>query len=68
VKDLSVTKHNVLIIGDSHARGTASRLQPNLRKDYVVSSFVKPGAQMKVISTTANEERKSSKREDVLII
>jgi hypothetical protein len=68
VKNLSVAKHNVLIIGDSHARGSAPRLQHNLGKDYVVSSFVKPGAQMKGISTTTNEERKSLKSEDVLVI
>ena len=68
VKNSSEAKHNVVIIGDSHARGSASRLQHNLGKDYVVSSFVKPGAQMKFITTTANEERKSLKSEDVLVI
>jgi hypothetical protein len=60
-KNLRLAKHNVLILGVSHARGLAPRLQLNLGKDYSVSSFVKSGAQMKVITTTANEERKSVK-------
>ena len=68
MKNSSAAKYNVLIIGDSHAHGSASRLQHNLGKDYVVSSFVKPGAQMKFITTTANEERKLLKSEDVLVV
>jgi len=68
VKNLSAAKCNVLIYGDSHARGSAPRLQLNLGKDYAVSSFIKPGAQMKAISTTANIERKLLKSEDVLVL
>jgi hypothetical protein len=68
VKNVSLVKHNVLILGDSHARGSAPCLQHNLGKEYAVTSFVKPGAQMKVITTTANEERKSLKSEDMLVI
>jgi hypothetical protein len=68
VKNSSAAKRNVLIIGDSHARGSASRLQLNLGKDYSVSSFVKPGAQMKDILTTVNEVRKSLKSEDLLVV
>jgi hypothetical protein len=34
-------------------------LQGNLRKDYEVSSFVKPGAQMNEITLTAREEIRS---------
>jgi hypothetical protein len=37
----------------SHARKSASLLQDNLNKDYGVSSFVKPGADMKAITDTA---------------
>ena len=68
MKNLSAVKHNVLIVGDSHARGSAPLLQLNLGKDYAVSSFIKPGAQMKDITTTAKEERKSLKSEDLLVI
>lgn len=68
MKNLSAVKHTIPIIGDSHARGFAPRLQYNLAKEYAVTSFVKPGAQMKIISTTANEERKTLRSEDVLVI
>jgi hypothetical protein len=68
VKNSRLAKHNVLILGDSHARGSAPQLQLNLGKDYSVSSFVKSGAQMKVITTNANEERKSLNSDDVLVI
>ena len=68
MKNLVVPKHKVLIIGDSHVHGSASRLQRNLGKDYAVSSFVKPGAQMNVNTATAHEERKTFKSEDVLVI
>ena len=58
MKNTSAAKHKVLILGDSHARSVAPRLQYNLGKDYAASSYVKPGAQMKDITTTAYEERK----------
>lgn len=64
----SVAKHKVLILGDSHARGSAMRLQSSLGKEYAISSFVKPGAQMKAITTTANDEKKMLKHEDVLVL
>lgn len=61
-------KHNVLIIGDSHASNSVSLLQDNLNKDYEVSSFVKPGAQMNAITGTAGEVVKSLKCDDVVVI
>ena len=42
-------RKKVIIIGDSHVRNCATRLQENLNSDYIVSGFVKPGAQMKEI-------------------
>jgi hypothetical protein len=68
VKNLRKSKHNVLLIGDSHARAFAPRLQLNLGKAYSLSSYVKPGAPMKVISSTAHEEKKALKSKDVLVI
>jgi hypothetical protein len=67
VKSAKKVKHTVLIIGDSHARNSASLLQDNHNKDYEVSSFVKPGAQMNAITGTAGEVVKSLKC-DVLVI
>jgi hypothetical protein len=68
VKNVRKPKHNVLLIGDSHARAFVPRLQLNLGKAYSVSSYVKPGAPMKVISSTANEEKKTLKGKYVLVI
>lgn len=64
----SVVKHNVLIVGDSHARNIASKLQLNLGKDYSVSGIVKPGAPMEDILTTVDQLRVTTKREDVLVV
>ena len=68
VKSTKKVKHKVLIIGDSHARNSASLLQDNLSKDYETSSFVKPGAQMHAITDTAGEAVKSLKCDDVVVI
>jgi len=68
VKSAKKVKHKVLIIGDSHARNSASLLQDNLSKDYEASSFIKPGAQMHAITGTAGEAVKSLKCDDVVVI
>jgi hypothetical protein len=62
VKSPSAPKHKVLIFGDSHARDSASRLQPYLGDNYSVTSFVKPGAPMEEILTTVNELKTSVRR------
>jgi len=51
----------------SHARKCANLVQDKLGPDYIVSSFVKPGAQMSEITTTASEEIKSLKSDDVIV-
>jgi hypothetical protein len=61
-------KHKVLIIGDSHTRKCSSVLQNNLNMDYKVSSFVKPGALMKELIKTANEEVNSLTNDDDVIV
>jgi lysophospholipase L1-like esterase len=68
VKSLNKVKHKVLITGDSHARNCANLLQDNLRIDYKVSSFVKPGAQMNEIKNTASEELKPLKGDDLAVV
>ena len=42
-------KKKVIIIGDSHVKNCVTRLQEILNSEYIVSGFVKPGAQMKEI-------------------
>ena len=54
-------KQKIVIIGDSHARNS-------LRSMFSVSSFVKPGAEMKVIVDTVKEETEKLTSEDVIII
>jgi hypothetical protein len=68
VKNPSAPKHNVLIVGDSHACDSATRLQPYLGDNYSVTSLVKPGAPMEEILTTVDEVRASVRIEDVLIV
>ncbi|GFG36110.1 hypothetical protein Cfor_03752, partial [Coptotermes formosanus] len=55
-------KHKVLIIGDSHARKCVTNLQHNLGKNYKVTGFIKPGAQMREIINTAKEEISTVKK------
>jgi len=61
-------KNKILIIGDSHVRKLAAKLQDNLSDQYNISSFVKPGAPMSEIAKTASEEIKTLKGEDTLIV
>jgi hypothetical protein len=61
-------KHNIVIIGDSHASGAASQLQDNLNADFTVTSTVKPGAPMNAITNTADEAVQSLTGEDLIII
>jgi hypothetical protein len=68
VKNHSAAKHKVLIVGDSHARDSASQLQHYLGDDYSVSSFVKPGAPIEDILTTVDQLKASVKQEDVLVV
>jgi len=61
-------KKKVIIIGDSHVRNCATRLRENLNSEYIVSGFAKPGAQMKEISKTVNEELRSLKCNDFVVV
>jgi len=61
-------KKKVIIIADSHIRNCATRLQENLNSKYIVFGFVKPGAQMKEISKSVNEELRSLKCDDFVVV
>ena len=54
----------VILIGDGHTRNCMFSLQDNLNNDYIVTSFVKPGAKISVIVKTTSEELKSLKDGD----
>jgi lysophospholipase L1-like esterase len=68
VESKEKVKHSVLIIGDNHARNSASLLQGNLNTDYEVSGIVKPGAHMNAITDTVGEIVRSLTSDDVIII
>jgi lysophospholipase L1-like esterase len=61
-------KHNVLLIGDSHARNCAKLIQDNLSPDFKVSSFVKPGACMNEITNSVSEEVKTLNNDDFVLV
>jgi hypothetical protein len=56
-----------LIVGDSHAKNCASLVQDNLGADFNVTSFVKPGSNMKEIINTA-EELLTFQSDDLVVI
>jgi len=60
-------KNKIHIIGDSHVRNLATKLQDNLGEQYNISSFVKPTAPMSEITKMAKEEIKNLKGDDTLV-
>ena len=68
VESESSTTHKVLIIGDSHARNCVNLLQDNLSSDFKVTSFVKPGANMKEIVNTVSNEIKTLQGDDLVVV
>jgi hypothetical protein len=45
--------HKIVIIGNSHARGCASTVKHNLNDSYKSSGFVKPGANIATLTSSA---------------
>jgi hypothetical protein len=61
-------KRKIILTGDSHARGCAERLVYQLGNSYMVTGYVKPNAELGIITSTATEETKKLTRDDVLIL
>ena len=61
-------KQKVVIIGESHARNSLTELQHSLDSTFSVSSFVKPGAGMKVLVDTVKEDIEKFASEDVIVV
>lgn len=53
---LARKEHKVINSGDSHARGCVAELTLNLRGNFEVTGFVKPGTRFQVIRNMGNEE------------
>jgi molybdopterin biosynthesis enzyme MoaB len=66
-KKIKNVKQKIVIIGDTHARNSAAELQHSLSSIFLVSSFVKPGAEMKVIVDTVKEDIEKLKSDDVIV-
>jgi len=55
----------IVIVGDSHARKSATELKHRLDPTFAISSFAKPGAGMKDLIDSVREDIKKLKQCDV---
>jgi hypothetical protein len=60
-------KHKIVLIGDSHARGCASKLREKPKEEYEVIGYVVPGVGATVLTKTAQQEISGLTEEDTLI-
>jgi hypothetical protein len=67
-KYLEGCKHEVLIMGDSHMRGRASRLITSLDARFDVCDIVKPGSDSGSLTETMKDEIRNFTKNDFLII
>ena len=51
-------EHNILIIGDSHARSAASNFKHNLNDNCRSSGFVRPGVNIDTLISSVTEDIK----------
>jgi hypothetical protein len=71
--DLSVNtsknegNHTILIIGDSHVRGCASKLEDNLDETYNVIGIVKPGADIITLTNSIKDTILTLGKNDVMV-
>ena len=60
--------HNIVILGDRHARGCASEVQHNLDSNFETQGMVKPGADIKEIITPLTTTTMKPSKKDVVVI
>jgi hypothetical protein len=68
VNKIKHVNQKIVIIGDSHARNSVAELQHCLGSTFAISSFVKPGAGMRVIVDTVKEDIMELKGDDVMVM
>jgi hypothetical protein len=61
-------KHEVSLIGDSHAKGCAEKLACHLGNSYEVTGYVKPSTGLEVITNSARKENDHLTKNDVVIV
>jgi hypothetical protein len=60
--------HKVLIIGDSHLKGSAFYTNQFLNTNYSVTSFIKPGASESELVSSQGKELNELGKEDVIVL
>jgi hypothetical protein len=60
--------HKVYIIGDSHLKGSAIKINQYLNTNFVVSNFIKPGANIKQIVHSHEMEFKCLGKKDIIVL
>jgi len=60
--------HKVHIIGDSHLKGSATKINQYLNTNFVASSVIKPGANIKQIVYSQETEFKCLGKKDVIVV
>jgi lysophospholipase L1-like esterase len=62
-----VSPQKLIIIGDSHARGLSSRLKGSLTDDFQVIGYVKPGAAIVTLISSAKRDIANLNKNDVIV-
>lgn len=60
--------HNIMILGDSHLRGSAIRIGGYSGKKFEVSGMIKPGASVTDIVAQTNMNYRSLTKNEVIVI
>jgi hypothetical protein len=60
--------HKVLMLGDSHTRGCASKVRNQLNNEYEVSEFINPGSEMKNIKESAKTKMTQLTNDDIVVL
>jgi hypothetical protein len=63
-----VIKHEIRILGDSHARGLAKELKHKLNQEFDVQGVITPGATLDKLITSASSDLKTSTKIEACII
>jgi hypothetical protein len=58
----------ILIVGDSHCRRSAAELKHCLGSTYTISSFVQPGADMRSILSSMENDIRNLDQDDIVVI
>jgi hypothetical protein len=61
-------KRKIIIIGDSHAKGSAANIKQVLGKSAVVIGYVSTGAKLKYLTSMANNEINKLTKKDAVVI